>query len=261
MADEIEHVRGVVMSKFVPITNAAQLPSEGAGYEHALLDLKERSESTTAFHKAKDVAAFANHLGGTLLVGAKEQNGRVRAYCPLTEKALNAAQAEFSQAIRDRCSPSPVANIARIACGDGFVLAINVDPHLTALVGVRISAHKPSEGYGGDSYVFPVRTVSDTVCLTPEQVPMFIQPAIRRAVVLLQSIPDGAQILIRCRNFRSGNVEELTGIIGVEVDESKNVARFKFDQTVALRQFPLDLIVSVYEEGNHWTVLIRHWTL
>ena len=249
------------MSKFEPFTDATPLPKKGAGYERAILDLKWDTERTTDFHKAKDVAAFANYLGGTLLIGVEEEHGCVKEYHPLTAKDVDAVQTAFSKAVGYRCAPPPVVDSARIRHEGGFVLALNVWPHLSALVGVKVDAHKPTEGYGGTSYAFPIRTLTDTIFLTAEQLPMFMQPSVRRAVVLLQSIPKGARIVIHNRAIKSGNVEELTGIVGVDVDELKNVARFKFERSENLRMFPLDLIVSVFEDGNVWTVLIRHWGL
>ena len=68
------------MSLFQPLAETSRLPDVGEGYERATLDLKLKGEVKKGFHLAKDVAAFANHLGGTLLIGAKEKDGRVDFY-------------------------------------------------------------------------------------------------------------------------------------------------------------------------------------
>ena len=129
-------------------TEASQLPKVGDGYEREVLDLKQTGKGTSAFHFAKDVAAFANHLGGTLLVGAEEHLGRVKEYHPLSEADVSAVQSTISMAVRDRCSPHPVVEPARIPYDGRFILAVNVAPELSALVGVSVTALKSKDGYG-----------------------------------------------------------------------------------------------------------------
>src|SRR5262245_27884590 len=50
---------------------------------------------------AKDVAAFANSVGGTILIGADREGERLRAYAPLKEDASKAAMEAFDRAVRD----------------------------------------------------------------------------------------------------------------------------------------------------------------
>src|SRR5947209_3105685 len=110
------------MPVFIPYTDSTSLPAIGAGFEQAVLDFKLEAETTDAFQRAKDVAAFANHLGGTLLVGAKEANGVVAAYVPLTFAVATQVQDGFSQAVSQRCSPRPLIDFARVPSGAGVVL-------------------------------------------------------------------------------------------------------------------------------------------
>ncbi len=60
------------MPLFRPLIKPWPLPSIGAANtERAVLDWKTRL-AEKSFERAKDIAAFANHLGGTLLIGACE---------------------------------------------------------------------------------------------------------------------------------------------------------------------------------------------
>jgi hypothetical protein len=160
---------GHTMPHFEPFLESSVLPPVGSGYERATLDLKGRGGVVSAFHKAKDVAAFANHLGGTLLIGAKETAGVVGEYEPLDESTANSIQKGFSQAVRERCSPRPLVNFARVPCGVGWVLAVNVWPYIGQVVGVRVKADKTADGFGDDAYAFPMRTGVDSSYLLPEQ--------------------------------------------------------------------------------------------
>ncbi|MBK9035465.1 MAG: ATP-binding protein [Myxococcales bacterium] len=85
------------------------------GAEHALWDLKERL-SHIEYEKAKDVAAFANHLGGTILIGAQEdRSSQVLTYNPLTSKEADDSEKAIAQAINNRCRPTPLINFERIS--------------------------------------------------------------------------------------------------------------------------------------------------
>jgi predicted HTH transcriptional regulator len=120
------------MPLFVPWTDASTLPAVGAGpIERATLDMKLELPTVDRFHMAKDVAAFANHVGGTLLVGVLEKGGIVRRHQPMTPVAAAALQREFDEAVRDRCRPLPVIDFASVPAPDaaGVVLAVNVSPY------------------------------------------------------------------------------------------------------------------------------------
>lgn len=58
---------------FIPLAKPLQLPTIGRTIERPVMDWKVKP-AKHSFERAKDVAAFANHLGGTLLIGAHELN-------------------------------------------------------------------------------------------------------------------------------------------------------------------------------------------
>ena len=65
------------------------------------------------------------------------------------------------------------------------------------LVGVKIEAHKPTEGYGGKSLVYPVRSGTDATYLEPSQIAMYMTPHVRRIAVLLSRVPEAAVVAIK----------------------------------------------------------------
>jgi hypothetical protein len=247
---------------FTPILDASRLPKRGEGYERATLDLKETASPKPGFHHAKDVAAFANHLGGTLLIGAQETDGRIGEYKPLTEQTVTAIQAAFSQAVRDRCSPHPLFDFARFPLDGGVVLAVNVWPYIGQVVGVAVKNEKRQDGFGEDSYAFPIRVGIDATYLLPEQLPMFMLPEVRRFVILLRAIPRDTVISL-VFNRRTGYPHRPAAKV-IEVDELGNSVKFLeilegggprpgIDKFV-----PLDKIETVYRTGPEtWTVTVH----
>jgi hypothetical protein len=172
--------------------------------------------ATYAFERAKDVAAFANHLGGTLLIGAQELNGQLQAYVGMPPTDAGAVRNDYSKAVADRCMPRPTIDFEEYDDpGDPAkrIVAINVEPSLN-LVGVKISGDKDKEGYGGIAYVFPVRSGIDARYLESGQLAMFMTPHVRRVAVLLSKIPQGT--------FRLSNPE----IVTVHLASGKKVRFF-----------------------------------
>ena len=74
------------MGFYIPLSRPRPLPNVDTEIESAVQDWKAEP-AASAFERAKDVAAFANHYGGTLLLGAIENSGRLARYCGLTRAA------------------------------------------------------------------------------------------------------------------------------------------------------------------------------
>lgn len=244
------------MSQFTPILSAGDLPSVGEGFERATLDLKAKYDLGKTACMAIDVAAFANHWGGTILVGASESDGRVGGFAPMTEGECNSLKDTISKSVANRCRPVPPVDLVPLAQASGFVLAVNVWPQLNGLVAVRVDAKKDSGGYGGDSWVFPVRTGTDAFYVTPESLPMYMVPQVRRVALLLSRIPPGTAVT--CVIQETNGVEER---VFDAVDENANAVRMhgqsgasEFPQWVAL-----DGIKSVFQpEPDKWTIVFTH---
>jgi hypothetical protein len=241
------------MPQFEQFTGKTVLPKVGDGYETATLDLKLRGQFKPGFHVAKDIAAFANHLGGTLLIGAKELNGRIEMYQPLDEAAANDIQKAASEAVRDRCSPRPIVDFVRVRRDDGFVLAVNVWPYIGQPIGVAVKCQKDHDDFGDDAYVFPMRVGIDAIYLLPEQLPMFMLPEVRRVVILLNRIPSGAPIRFRLGTYNEGGTKK-DGRMG-GVDELGNAVQFnQVEGTQDSRIYPLDQVRTVVKDTYGWFI-------
>ncbi|MGO8998105.1 MAG: helix-turn-helix domain-containing protein [Polyangiaceae bacterium] len=219
------------MPLFTPVLQEADLPAVERGYEHTTLDAKTSARKggnapPAPFSDpelAKDVAAFANALGGTVLVGAREDlpRGVIAAYVPLAETDAKETTEHYNVAASSFCSPRPLIQVARIPLAGGVVLAVNVWPFIGQLVGVS----EDGTGRQGRAFRFPYRVGNAAVWIEPEQHVMFMIPAIRRTVILLESIPLDArgelQIMFTDRSQSGPGVVRLD-----EVDVYKNVAVF-----------------------------------
>lgn len=253
-----------IMPFFVPLTPPLGPPPLGAAIERAVMDWKA-VDAGTPFHKAKDVAAFANHLGGTLLIGACEKDGQLDAYKGMTPAEAGTVRDAYSKAIKDKCQPHPTVDFEEFSAPgdhDKRIVAVNVWPSLL-LVGVEIAAHKPSEGYGGTSFVYPVRSGTDATYLEPSQIAMYMTPQVRRIAVLLSKIPKDA--VVRIRRPEGYWYHEYPARID-EVLEDKNIATFLDPQgTHPMLPVPLDRITTVYEDwdpntkAKFWSICFEPW--
>jgi hypothetical protein len=182
------------------ITEPAHLPTPGEDYERPAIDFKSKyavyrmkgnPAKWNTFEIAKDVAMFANALGGTILVGAKEDRTKhvLDSYEPMTDVEAGALTQAFDTAVQDRCSPRPRFDCDRVPKDGGVLLAVNVEPFPGQPVGVYAKADK-EDGWGGsDAWAFPYRTGTQCIFTRPEHLPMLIDPRARRTAILLEKIP------------------------------------------------------------------------
>jgi hypothetical protein len=208
---------------YVPLIQPRELPKLHAAIERPVMDWKVKPR-TTNFERARDVARFANHLGGTLLLGAHEHDGHLQAYVGFTPAEAGAIRDSYSKAVAERCRPHPALDFAEYEHPDEptkRIVAINVEASLD-LIGVRvIVADKSGDGYGGDAFVFPVRSGTDQVYLEPGQLAMFMTPQIRRSIVMLARIAIGRRVTVHNPNA-SNPIYEFEGVF-----EEQNVVRMK----------------------------------
>jgi hypothetical protein len=219
----------------------------------------------TPFHKAKDVAAFANHLGGTLLIGACEKDGQLDAYKGMSPAEAGDIRNAYSKAITDKCQPHPAVDFEEYPAPSDQakrIVAVNVWPSLL-LIGVEIAAHKPTEGYGGTSFVYPVRSGTDTTFLGPGQIAMYMTPHVRRIAVLLSKVPKST--VVRIKRPEGYWYHEYSARID-EVLEDKNVVTFLDPQGLhPMIPVPLDRITTVFEDWDPntnktvWSICFELW--
>jgi hypothetical protein len=239
---------------FIPLMKPRRLPSIGQTIERPVMDWKAKP-ATFSFESAKDIAAFANHLGGTLLIGAHEEQGQLKAYVGMTPEDAAACRDYYSKAVSDRCQPRPAIDFEEYAHPSDLakrIVAVNVQPSLN-LVGVKVAAHKQSEGWGGDSYVFPVRSGTDARYLEPGQLPMFMTPQIRRNAVMLARIPSNADVAI-CPDSKS-----YMDCTFIDMSEEDNVFTVITNANVTVR-YPLDMIQSVFQNAEgKWCIMSTYY--
>ena len=181
----------------------ADLPPLGAE-ESESLDFKSEGYDggeRGCIEIARDVAQFASRLGGTLLLGAMEVDGRLSGYVPVPD--LETQKMRISDACNDRLDPRVSIVLNEIAHSPGIpVLAVNTQPS-PSVVGVRVFDGR---------WEFPLRVGKSRVFLRPSEVESMLSHE-RRVQLLLESIPPESRqnVVIDARRLRSGgySLEEI----------------------------------------------------
>lgn len=242
---------------FEPITTEAALPPVGTA-EGATLDFKAKLDPKwTGFWLARQVASFANSVGGTLLIGAAE-DGRdaLKQYVPLVDAEAKKVEQDYGDAIRQRCSPQPFFQPSRVSKDGGFVVAINVWPFPGQAIGVRIRADKGLDGSEVDAYVFPLRSGRTTTEILPEQLPMLMLPELRRVATLLSAVDETERVELLSDDPDATLVP--VNLKAVEV--LANVAVFTMKPSahaITEIRVPLDRIETAWKDHGCWRVIIR----
>lgn len=249
--------------------------------EHHRLDFKGGVGKEPMHKMAEDIAAFANAFGGTLLVGVVQKDDKSLCFDGMTEKQYGEAKDRYRDAVKDHVSPTPMVHYGDpilVGDGDRVVLPVFVEPYIAGLVGARypvyprIGTAATRDPEGSNAWLFPVRKGSENVPLKPEQFPQYMDPKIRRAVVLLGHIAevqekfrdDGAwpaKVYIRAKKVTQGGQFRRDAVHSVEVHPDKNVVRFAFDVTtsgVCDVAVPLDDVETIFEDRtNEWHIYLR----
>lgn len=206
---------------------------------------------------AKDMAAFANALGGVVLIGTSKDDEPL-AYPGIPRDFAERLSDGFSDAHARHLSPKP-PNVERIIVAipdsDKVLLAVNVHPFSDQIVGAKT---------GSNSWRFPVRVGADTNDLEPAMLPLYAA-AIRRNIILVGSInPSSDKISLCFRNPTNTQTADPVyyeaGLRDVSVDKNVMVIVLIEDVT-RTHQIPLDDIDSVWDSGSgpnpHWIIRVR----
>lgn len=170
------------------------------------LDFKHRVNVAEWWELAKDVAAFANHVGGTLVVGSREGDPRAPG---LSEDDAHKTADAYERAARDRCVPRPQVASRVFPQGPSqagfFIVVVNIEPSPEQLVGAMAPLYNRNDApVSSDAWRFFVRVGKDNMPLTPDQLPMYMNAKTRRIAILLDAIPsDKRELTIFWR--RPGN--------------------------------------------------------
>ncbi len=249
---------------FKPVLTAADLPPVGPTREDYAFDMKVASKGTKPFEMGKDVAAFANSFGGTILIGAEEdrKKGILVKYHPMSEAEANSTVSMFNAAVDNRCRPRPFIDPRSLPKDGGNVVAINVWPFPGQLVGVKIQG-SITDGFAGDAFYFPIRSGTNNVPITPEQMPMFLIPEIRRFATMLDSIPQSERQSIELSDPENARKDVTLKLVDMQTNsftmEWKNPQNAGSPITFTM---PMDHIRRVWKNyGGRWRIMVDGYQL
>lgn len=214
-------------------------------------DLDFKAEPTAdSFENAKDIAAFANATGGTIIIGACGGD-RLMKWKPLSDGDAKKCARDIDEAVKARCRPAPLFSTVEIRRRGGFIVAVNVWPFLGQPVGVRLLKDEAKRCEG--AVFFPLRVGTQTIAITSEQLPMFVDAKLRRVVMILERAIGERVVLTPIK----GPTNEHNVATLVAVDVLRNVARFGKGEGETAFAIPLDLIESVYHENLAWHLFMH----
>jgi hypothetical protein len=232
------------------------------------LDFKMFVNPAEWWELAKDIAAFANYLGGVILVGVEELPSGMPQLCGIGAQDAEALKGAYEMAARDKCLPRPLVTmtILNVPELDGrCLLAVNVEPVPDQIVGAMFYLrNKAGDPTTCDAWRFPVRIGKHNVPITPDRIPMFIDAKSRRTAIRLCSITPGSIPLLVWRRPSNQFDEEpqAEGILDVEVDLAANVMRARRQRSDGGTSFavPLEDVESVWEETRYnWRIRVTGW--
>ncbi|MEZ4365814.1 MAG: hypothetical protein R2939_05950 [Kofleriaceae bacterium] len=257
---------------WTPWSQANALEQFANAHEKLSLDLKQTYELRKPGQKyeiAKDLAAFANVLGGTLLLGAKE--GKDAAGRPTGRTAefhTLANAAELIRAAADAaalCRPAIVVAPEEIRLtaieaksitgrdeGDVLLLALNVSASLTPPVGILVEDT-------ADAYKFPFRTLERTRYLEPDELVLHMNSHERRMMLVLAKIPANQAVRFWDRTPISGLSPVRTGTIE-HLDPDNLIVKLvpTPPSQHPFAHVPLAFITAVWrDEQSRWNITIN----
>jgi hypothetical protein len=208
--------------------------------------------------QACDMAAFANAMGGVLLVGAHEHprnSGILHAYVPVDQAEAQQICESYEQAL-SLCSPRPVidAKPVELVVGQGrYVVVVNCEPYAAPPIGVA----QPGQGGGEKWWAFPARRGNDNHPLRPEELATIMEPRLRRIALQLERLP------VRNPTFYFSN-NEWRNLRIVEIEHEASAVRLETtDRTNASSlMLPLDAIEMIWRDDSlgrdgMWKVAVR----
>ncbi len=264
-----------------PLVSPGDLPPEGPfsnkARERQDLDFKSEAHRAAPWEHAKDIAAFANSLGGTLLIGASNKDTLV--FHGLRNQT-DAEVMDIYEGAALQCSPVVPIDPVPIHLPSGATLvAVNVPPYPDALVGVPAaikdnssSGHdrspKPTYRRAANGWRFPIRRASQTHFLSPEHLPLYMNPAVRRAYVRLEAIPperegfNTRKVCVFSRRLPAMDVSPLDELVVQLTDvslETNTVTLRYFEQRGSnMVRVPLIDVEDVWQhDERRWALRVR----
>lgn len=253
---------------YTPIVREQDLPPAGPhnanAQEREHLDFKSFAERAKGLEHAKDIAAFANSLGGTILVGVTEAHGMI---------AIPGVAGQTAEDVKDiyehaalRCSPKARIDAVIIARAAGTpVVAVNIPPFADAVLGVPgVVSQNQNQTEAPHSWRYPVRRATQTDFLSPEQLPMYMNPATRRAFVRLSAIPADDPVRVDSVHHTGGSPQGLLAVTrtptpiyvrSVSLESNALELEKRTASGTAFCRVPLIDVVDVWEyEAGKWAI-------
>jgi hypothetical protein len=253
------------MPTFRRIASWSDLPRQSAPIvrESYELDFKAHVEPDDRGEHAKDMAAFANTFGGTIVVGATENANSIDYHGLPPEKAARIAKG-YELAHRDWLSPKPRIDVKEFPAGDAsrVMVAVNVEPLPGQIVGAAAYRRDGSVGDKSTGWRFPYRVGRETEWLRPEQLPMMMDPITRRTAILLEAIPveQRNEVQVECwYEYVPGGKPQVCAVQHDGVDLMANVFKvISRDGIDAHIRIPLDDVSAVWEIAPaRWRVRVH----
>lgn len=263
---------------YTRIETAAGLPPEGSlndrAREKSDLDFKTFADKATMWEHAKDVAAFANALGGVIVVGGDIESAPGQLLYPgIVGQTVKQVEKLYNDAAQ-LCSPSPVVDVVPIPLDPKrSVVAVNVEPYLDQLVAspAKIRDDHGNPSIQKDAWVFPVRQAAQTEWIKPENLAMYMNRDVRRAVLMLAKIPADKRASVRvsfhkkdkrgnplhsAEPYRVPHMDLALGEISVEHNFLAIVKNT--GSATCTCHVPLTEVLDVWrQETGEWHVLLR----
>lgn len=249
------------------IEGPGDLPPAGAlnarAREKQDLDFKTFVAKDQMWEHAKDVAAFANALGGVLLIGADNTTDpTVLAYPGVARQTVADVMRIYEQA-GAMCSPAQNIDVVPIKEPGGVdLVAVNVGPSVHQVV-ASPGGHKSAGGILGHLWRFPVRRGSQTDDIAPENLAMYMNQQVRRAYLIVTAITPKARAQVRFYypddHQGPGGTVTFTRIMDLsikDVPSGRNFLVVGKGASLSCR-IPLADVIDVWEESDEvWAVKV-----
>ena len=253
------------------IETRAEVEALAGEQEGENLDYKGTADTSEWWELAKDIAAFANHLGGVVLLGAYERPDGLPNLRGLPAAEVKALANAYDKAARDRCRPSPLVTCKAIPWEDDReILAVNVQAYL-GLVGAQFyvtrankDASQPTITSAANAWQFPMRVGKDNPPLPLEQAIMHMSTHARRTAILLAGIENRNNMRLQfCHPETRSMVPWGCSLREHAVEQ--NVAVIQPHSRSSLVAVPLDDIEAVWRDADGvWCIRItgylEDWT-
>jgi len=240
------------------ITTRADVEATANEPEGETIDYKSVADASEWWELAKDIAAFANHLGGVILVGASEQPNGLPNHHGLPPAKVAELVHAYDMAGRDKCRPSPLVTCDPIKWDNGReILAVNVAAYAGGLVGARFyELNSMGAPQPADAWQFHMRVGKHNSPLPLEQAIMHMSSQARRTAIFLSAIGEGQKIKLALR--RGKGVQIPWDAVLARYSIAENFAEIKLTgEMYSTHGIPFEDIEAVWLGGDSfWHVRI-----